>query len=55
MYNHSRREFIRNTAIAGIGTSLISPEISAAVPAKKNPKKVIVAGAGIPECVAHMS
>ena len=47
MYTHSRREFIRNTAIAGIGTSLISPEISAAVPAKKNPKKVIVAGAGI--------
>ena len=47
MYNHSRREFIRNTAIAGIGTSLISPEITAATIAKKNPKKVIVAGAGI--------
>ncbi|HUQ66003.1 MAG TPA: NAD(P)/FAD-dependent oxidoreductase [Flavitalea sp.] len=47
MYNHSRREFIRNTAIAGIGTSLISPEISNAAQSKKNPKKVIVAGAGI--------
>ena len=47
MYNHSRREFIRNTAIAGLGTSLISPEITAATTAKKNPKKVIVAGAGI--------
>lgn len=47
MYNHSRREFIRNTAIAGIGTSLISPDITAATTAKKNPKKVIVAGAGI--------
>lgn len=47
MYNHSRREFIRNTAIAGIGTSLISPEIAAATTGNKNPKKVIVAGAGI--------
>lgn len=47
MYNHSRREFIRNTAIAGIGTTLISPEISATTPVKKTSKKVIVAGAGI--------
>jgi monoamine oxidase len=47
MYSHSRREFIRNTAIAGIGTTLINPEIAAAPPAKKSSKKVIVAGAGI--------
>ena len=47
MYNHSRREFIRNTTIAGIGTTLITPELSAAQPAKKSVKKVIVAGAGI--------
>jgi monoamine oxidase len=47
MYNHSRREFIRNTAIAGIGTTLINPELSAAPPVKKSSKKVIVAGAGI--------
>jgi monoamine oxidase len=47
MYNQSRREFIRNTAIAGIGTSLISPEISAATPDKKSSKKIIVAGGGI--------
>src|SRR5688572_5571167 len=47
MYRHSRREFIRNTAIAGIGTSLINSEIAAATTVKKNAKKVIVAGAGI--------
>jgi monoamine oxidase len=47
MYNQGRREFIRNTAIAGIGTSLINPEILHAAETKKNPKKVIVAGAGI--------
>jgi monoamine oxidase len=47
MYNQSRREFIRNTAIAGIGTTLITPEISAATPEKTNAKKVIVAGGGI--------
>lgn len=47
MFRHSRREFIRNTAIAGIGSSLISTEIAAAIPVKKDPKKVIVAGAGI--------
>lgn len=47
MYNQSRREFIRNTAIAGIGTTVISPELSASTPKKTNAKKVIVAGAGI--------
>ena len=47
MYNQSRREFIRNTAIAGIGTTMISPELSAATPDKATAKKVIVAGAGI--------
>jgi monoamine oxidase len=47
MFSQSRREFIKNTAIAGIGTTLITPEISAATPGKKSLKKVIVAGAGI--------
>lgn len=47
MFKQGRREFIRNTAIAGIGTSLISPEILEAAPARPNAKKVIVAGAGI--------
>lgn len=47
MYNQSRREFIRNTAIAGIGTTIISPELTIADPQKANAKKVIVAGAGI--------
>jgi monoamine oxidase len=47
MLNQSRREFIKNTAIVGIGTTIASPEISAASPQKTNAKKVIVAGAGI--------
>jgi monoamine oxidase len=47
MYNQSRREFIKTTAIAGIGTTLISPEISATTPTKASAKKVIVAGGGI--------
>ena len=47
MFKHNRRDFIKTTAIAGISTALTSTQISAAVPVKKNTKKVIVAGAGI--------
>jgi monoamine oxidase len=48
MANNSRRDFIKNTAIAGLGTSLICPDLLA-MPAdrQKKIKKVIVAGAGI--------
>lgn len=46
MGKFGRRSFIRNTAIAGIGTSLMNQEIFATTsPSAK--KKVIVAGAGI--------
>src|SRR5215218_689034 len=43
-----RRAFLKNTAIAGLGATLIKPEVfpNAETP-KKAPKKVIVAGAGI--------
>lgn len=44
-----RRAFLKNTAIAGIGTTLIKPDVltTPEITPKKNPKKVIVAGAGI--------
>jgi monoamine oxidase len=48
MGSHGRREFIKNTTIAGLATTLITPEMltekNSNKPAKK---KVIVAGAGI--------
>lgn len=48
MTNNSRRDFIKNTTIASLGTSLIGTDILA-MPADrpKKVKKVIVAGAGI--------
>lgn len=46
MFNQGRRDFIKSTAIAGLGSTLIAPELSAQE-AKKSKKKVIVAGAGI--------
>ena len=43
-----RRAFLKNTTIAGLGATLIKPDVLPAVQlANKNPKKVIVAGAGI--------
>lgn len=47
MYNQGRRDFIKTTAIAGIGTTLIKPELLSASENKKTAKKVVVAGAGI--------
>lgn len=48
MTYNSRRDFIKKTAITGIGTSLIGPELMASPSAApKKVKKVIVAGAGI--------
>lgn len=47
MYKHGRREFIRNTAMAGIGTTLINPDLLESGSSLKAKKKVIVAGAGI--------
>jgi monoamine oxidase len=48
MNEHGRREFIRNTAMAGLATTLITPDLLIEKGKKKNTaKKVIVAGAGI--------
>ena len=48
MHANSRRDFIKNTALAGIGTTLLNQEMFAgSVAPKQTPKKVIVAGAGI--------
>jgi monoamine oxidase len=47
MNKHGRREFIRNTTIAGVGASLINPDFLTTPGNKKASKKVIVAGAGI--------
>jgi monoamine oxidase len=47
MYNQGRRDFIKTTTIAGIGTTLIKPELLSATENRKTAKKVIVAGAGI--------
>lgn len=48
MKDLQRREFIKNTAIAGLGTSLLGNEILfEKKPQKKSSKKIIVAGAGI--------
>lgn len=43
----ARRSFIKNTALAGLGTTILKPGIAKENSAKKSPKKVIVAGAGI--------
>lgn len=48
MINNSRRDFIKNTTIAGLGTSLVGTDIlSAPASGPKKVKRVIVAGAGI--------
>jgi monoamine oxidase len=49
MTDYSRRDFIRNTAFAGIGTSMINTEWNSLSPQNPNAtkKKVIVAGGGI--------
>lgn len=48
MSSNSRREFIRNTAVAGVGTSLLNASIFATeTGSKKAVKKIIVAGGGI--------
>lgn len=47
MNKHGRREFIRNTTIAGVGVTLIKPDLFVPPVNKKTIKKIIVAGAGI--------
>ncbi len=48
MRGHGRREFIKNTTMAGLGTAIISPELLLEKTKTNNKvKKVIVAGAGI--------
>lgn len=48
MKSLGRRAFIKNTAITGIGSTIIKPEFfTGNEPTKKAAKKVIVAGAGI--------
>src|SRR6478735_4459757 len=48
MTDNSRRDFLKNTTLAGLGTTLLQPGMLSASPSspKKN-RKVIVAGAGI--------
>ncbi|MFZ9661780.1 MAG: flavin monoamine oxidase family protein, partial [Chitinophagaceae bacterium] len=47
MFQNSRRKFIRNTTLAGIGASVVGELPSSKLISKKARKKVIVAGAGI--------
>ena len=48
MTDNSRREFLKNTTLAGIGTTLIQPNmLQAKSSVPKKSRKVIVAGAGI--------
>lgn len=47
MTDNSRREFLKNTTLAGIGTTLIQPGMLSGTKQVKKIKKVIVAGAGI--------
>ena len=48
MKDVGRREFIRNAAIAGLGTSILGNDVlSQGEPQKRVSKKIIVAGAGI--------
>lgn len=49
MTENSRRSFLKNSALAGLGTSLLRPELLAqsSSPKQLAKKKVIVAGAGI--------
>ena len=49
MSENSRRSFLKKSALAGLGTSLLSPKLLAqsSVMKPSAKKKVIVAGAGI--------
>src|SRR5687767_5759419 len=47
MYNHGRRTFLKNTAIASLATSLITPDLLTATTVSNASKKVVVAGGGI--------
>jgi len=48
MSSNSRRNFIKNTAVAGVGTSLIGTQIfGSPIPSIRAVKKIIVAGGGI--------
>lgn len=49
MTDLSRRSFLRNTALAGLGTTIVTPEILAAseTPSPNVKKKIIIAGGGI--------
>lgn len=47
MTDFSRRDFLKNTAIAGLGTTLMSPELLRGENSFARKKKVIVAGGGI--------
>jgi len=48
MTDNSRREFLKNTTLAGLGTTLIQPNmLQGKSAAPKKSRKVIVAGAGI--------
>lgn len=47
MSDNSRRKFLRNTTLAGIGTALLPADLKGGNSSPKKIKKVIVAGAGI--------